>query len=77
MRNKKSKPLKNLEDVLVKDNRFYSNINIIRFIIRWTSFSLISILLYVFKFLSLSEMLLIFMALIIIEFIKYNRRKNN
>ncbi len=74
-RKKKDKSLEELKNVLKREDRFYANITRIRLLIRVAAFSLIALSLYLFDIILLDEMIWIFLALILVEYLRYRHKK--
>ncbi len=79
MKNLKKKNKKNtmdeLKETLKKEHNFYSNIDRIRLFIRTGVFTITALLLYFFDILNLDEMVFIFLALILVEYLRFKNKK--
>jgi len=73
-KNKKN-TMDELKETLKKEHNFYSNIDKIRFFIRTGVFTITALLLYFFDILNLDEMVFIFLALILVEYLRFKNKK--
>jgi len=71
---KKNKAIDELKEALKKEHKFYSNIGAIRFLIRVSVFSTITLTLFFFDKLALDEMVFVFLALILIEYLRFRKK---
>ena len=65
-----------LKETLNKEHKFYSRIGAIRLIIRSTVFTLTTLALYLFDVINLDEMIFIFLALVLVEYLRYKKSRS-
>jgi len=74
---KKKETIDELKETLQKEHNFYSRIGTIRLLIRSTVFTVTTLSLYLFDIINLDEMVFVFLALVLVEYLRYKKSKSS